>query len=556
MKRSTIYIIGVMLIASANLKAQQQKNDTVMSRTVVVEQEYTPDILDAQKINVMPQVEPLTSSDKKIQYATSPLSIRQIPTSLMPVYAGEEIQTAAWPGYVRLGAGLPGNIDLLTNYLYNISEKDQLNAFLLFNGNSGDRKSNNGEKWHARYYQTRAGVDFTHDFTSLKLDLGAHLGISNFNRGYEMGNQNFTSGDIHVGLTSAQIDQAITYQAETNLMYYKRKAGPSSHTEYAIKTKGYVLAPFAENQSVGIGFRLDNFFYKSEKDIYKYKNNSNLAMNPYYLYENDTWKLRLGANVNYAFGLESKFNMAPDIDAQYHFSEKNLFYARATGGNISNDFRRFEQLTPYADLPSQQVIGTFEQVNIAVGLKGNPFEGLWYNIFGGYQDLKRDIAPLLRNNYYSNGVSYTVNQDNATVIPTILAQANTHNLYIGAEANYDYKSIFNISVSATYRGWGISDDELKELLTYKPAFIAEMDLTYRPINQMRLNMGYQYVGRKGGDLLKPKAINNLYFGGSYQLKDNFSVYAQINNLLNQKYHYFAGIPEQGINFVGGITLGF
>jgi len=553
MKRATIYIIGVMLIASSTLtlQAQQQKTDTVMSRTVVVEQEYTPDILDAQKINVLPKVDPLTSSEKQVQYVNTLLPARQIPSGLMPVYTGKEIQVAAWPGYVRLGAGLPGNIDFLANYLYKISEQDQLNAYALFNGNKGNRKTSEGEKWDARYYQTRAGVDFTHDFTSIKMDLGAHLGISNFNKGSneQAGNNNFTSGDIHLGVTSAQIDQAITYHAETNLMYFKRKTGSSTYnlSEYAIKTKGYVLAPFAEDQSVGIGFQLDNLFYKNQQDVFKYENNSNLALNPYYLYENEIWKLRVGAHVNYAFGLQNKFNIAPDINAQYHFSEKNLFYAQATGGNITNDFRRFEQLTPYATLPTEQVIGTFEQINIATGLKGNPIEGLWYNVFVGYQDLKRDLNPYLMN--------YNLSSD-ATTYSSVLTQADTHNFYLGAEANYDYKNIFNILISATYRSWGISDEAIKDLLTYKPAFTGEMNLNYRPISQMRLNLGYQFVSRKGGDILKPKAINNLYFGGSYQFKDNFSVYARINNILNQKYHYFAGIPEQGINFVGGIILGF
>lgn len=557
MKRATIYIIGVMLTTSATSWAQQQKTDTVMSRTVVVEQEYTPDILDAQKINVMPKVEPLTSSQRQVQYATSLQPAGRIPAGLMPVYAGKEVQPTAWPGYLRLGAGLPGNIDFLANYLYKISDKDQLNVFALFNGNKGDRKTPDDMTWNARFYQTRAGVDFSHDLTSMKLDLGAHLGVSNFNKEnlISSANQNFTSGDLHIGLTSAQIDQAITYHAETNLMYFKRKNDMffSDLTEYALKTKGYVLAPFAEGQSVGIGFQLDNLFYnknKQEAYEYEYKNNSNLALNPYYLYENDTWKVRLGAHVNYAFGLQSKFNIAPDLDAQYHYSGNNLFYIHATGGNITNDFRRFEELSPYASVPNEQVIGTFEQVNAAVGLKGNPADGLWYNVFGGYQDLKRDLMPAL---YLADELSETASY--AVTHPSILEQVDTYNIYVGAEANYDFKSLFTLSASAIYRSWVVNDGE-KDFLIYKPVFTGSIDLTFKPISAMKLDAGYLYTSRKGISGNKPKAISNLYVGGSYNLYRYFSVYARINNLLNQKYSYFAGIPEQGINFVGGIILGF
>ena len=49
-----------------NLQAQNtQPKDTTMNRTVVVEQEYNPDILDASKVNVLPKVEEPTVSKRK-----------------------------------------------------------------------------------------------------------------------------------------------------------------------------------------------------------------------------------------------------------------------------------------------------------------------------------------------------------------------------------------------------------------------------------------------------------------------------------------------------------
>ena len=55
MKRS-LYIIGGITLAismPSHLLAQTtQPKDTTMNRTVVVEQEYNPDIMDASKVNV------------------------------------------------------------------------------------------------------------------------------------------------------------------------------------------------------------------------------------------------------------------------------------------------------------------------------------------------------------------------------------------------------------------------------------------------------------------------------------------------------------------------
>ena len=46
-----------MLVSlSLGAQAQTQPQDTTMNRTVVVEQEYNPDIMDASKVNVLPRV--------------------------------------------------------------------------------------------------------------------------------------------------------------------------------------------------------------------------------------------------------------------------------------------------------------------------------------------------------------------------------------------------------------------------------------------------------------------------------------------------------------------
>lgn len=67
MKRA-FYIIGGLTLAisiPSALQAQTtQPKDTTMNRTVVVEQEYNPDIMDASKVNVLPKVEEPTVSKK------------------------------------------------------------------------------------------------------------------------------------------------------------------------------------------------------------------------------------------------------------------------------------------------------------------------------------------------------------------------------------------------------------------------------------------------------------------------------------------------------------
>ena len=140
MKR-TLYIAGGFTLAFLmpfNLQAQNtQPKDTTMNRTVVVEQEYNPDILDASKVNVLPKVEEPTVSKKEVEYATTFFPATSIPADLMRPYVGTEVQPGSKPGYIRAGYGNYGNLDLLANYLFRLSDRDKLNVRFQMDGMDG-----------------------------------------------------------------------------------------------------------------------------------------------------------------------------------------------------------------------------------------------------------------------------------------------------------------------------------------------------------------------------------------------------------------------------------
>ena len=103
-----------MLVSlSLGAQAQTQPQDTTMNRTVVVEQEYNPDIIDASKVNVLPKVMPPTVSKKTVEYDATLAPAGNIPATTMEAYTGAESQDKAKRGYARLGYGNYGNLCLL-----------------------------------------------------------------------------------------------------------------------------------------------------------------------------------------------------------------------------------------------------------------------------------------------------------------------------------------------------------------------------------------------------------------------------------------------------------
>ena len=199
-----------MLVSlSLGAQAQTQPQDTTMNRTVVVEQEYNPDIMDASKVNVLPKVEPPTVSKKAVEYDATLMPATHIPAGIMQAYTGKETQAKALPGYVRLGYGNYGNLDVRANYLFSLSPKDRLNLTFTMDGMDGKLDlPDNGGKWNSFYYRTHAAMDYVHAFSKVDLNIAGKFNQSNFNflPNFVSNKQKFVSGDVHFGVAFRQED--------------------------------------------------------------------------------------------------------------------------------------------------------------------------------------------------------------------------------------------------------------------------------------------------------------------------------------------------------------
>lgn len=529
------YILTGMALAAFPLgaQAQTQVKDSTVNRTVVVEQEYNPDIMDASKVNVLPKVEPPTVSKKEVEYDATLTPAGVIPATTMQAYTGKETQTKALPGYARLGYGNYGNLDVRANYLFTPSDKDRINLTFRMDGMDGKLDlPDDGGDWNSYYYRTHAGMDYVHAFRKVDLNVAGNFGLTNFNfmPGVRNSKQKFTSGDVHFGVKSTDDELPLQFRAETNLLFYERQSDfdMSDTKEGLVRTKADVSGSISDEQSVGLALGMDNVFYNGDW----FDNYTALNLNPYYAFRNDDWKIRLGAHVDLAFGFGKQFRVSPDVSAEYTFSDSYTLYAQAKGGKLQNDFRRLESINPYGQM-IQQADATYEQLNAALGFKASPAPGVWFNIYGGYQDLKNDLL----------------------LSPIFYAQ-NTHNIYAGAEVSYSYKDIVSFSASGVYRDWKISNEDANQLLSFKPSLEANFRMDLRPVPVVLVSLGYQHIAREKTDFDKVDPVGNLYLSGSYEIFKGISVYARANNLLNKDYQYYWGCPAEGINFVGGVSFQF
>lgn len=90
MKYNNYILLGIAFTAlPVSIQAQTQPKDTTVNRTVIVEQQYNPDIMDAAKVNVLPKVEEPSVSKKEVEYATFTTPATSIPAGTIGAYTGK-----------------------------------------------------------------------------------------------------------------------------------------------------------------------------------------------------------------------------------------------------------------------------------------------------------------------------------------------------------------------------------------------------------------------------------------------------------------------------------
>ena len=123
-----LYILLTCALAGALQAQTPEKDDAHLDRTVVVENLYNPDIMNAHKINILPTLEEPQTVKKRIEYAIAATPSRQFGFTPMDNFGATPQQATANNGYLRLGYGNRGNLDGRLSYRLDLSQRDKLNV--------------------------------------------------------------------------------------------------------------------------------------------------------------------------------------------------------------------------------------------------------------------------------------------------------------------------------------------------------------------------------------------------------------------------------------------
>ena len=582
----TIYNIKALCVMAllgsvATAGAQEDKTkEKDLNREMTLEREYDPSVQDASKVNTLPVIKEPVVKKMPIDYATFTIPTEpEKEISLLP--SGNimtDIQYNKRRGYFNFGGGTYLNLNGDLGYHILSTDKDKLNIWFSHRSTNGKVKyiDTDLDKVKAKLNDNMGGLNFKHAFEKLSLDMGLKYGYSAFNYyGLPIANPvssatldlekfdretNQVNQTIQgkIGIESKE-DAPVGYMLDlgyTNFSHkYALNKDHDGPTEQTFDVRFDLNARFGGEQRIGLGGNVEYFNYNQltmgELGDLEIENHAEATLSPYYKVAGDNWNVKLGANVMFVTGDNSKFMASPNIAADVEVADKTQLYLVAGGKLYSNSMYDMSLINRYIN-PIMELLPSRNYLDGTVGIRSGVAPGFWFDVFGGYKITSDEVffIPTFasRDGYFANA--------------SLGFQANAKQAFGGVNLKYSYQQLVDINLKGVYNHWSVdwNVDDLDSAYG-KPEMELTAGVTVRPISQVTASLDYYlatgrktYLGMSGGE--KMKNINELNLTGSYTLNDTFGLYLKLNNVLFQKYELYYGYPLQSFSAMIGVNINF
>ena len=289
-----------------------------------------------------------------------------------------------------------------------------------------------------------------------------------------------------------------------------------------------------------------------------------LNTNPFFEMKDEFYRLHLGFRFDFGINGEDKhLCFRPDLSGSLFVLNKKLeFYAGLNGG--------LKMLT-------------FSQI-----IEENPFMGHWTSLL--FQNVKLGFDGGVRTNIMEVvdlhlGVRYRRVENDPLYIPCDynIDHSTSPSLFNTFMMVYDETQTVSVMVDTRVKLRNSLTADLgfvynnctamvAEYAWYRPTTEGKLKLTYDANENLAFNTTFLYQGgrysmvRNDGplmtkyppryDVVKLKDVFDLGLGADYRFNDQLSVFAKLDNVLNQKYQLFYDYPVTGIQFFAGLKMRF
>lgn len=539
-----ILIACNLIVFSAT--AQTNKRDSIIpNQTIEIEQIYKPEIAKPVKPVITPSIPKIAPAKPKFDYVvpqqTLSYSYHSVP--IRPLALGKQEFIYPFENYIKAGMGNLSSIyfdagvgsihDENYNTSFHFAHLSQ-NKVNTQKGNSNTTIDASGEYKFTKHTLYGA-VDFFHKrykYYGFNEDL------------YQYSNksirQAFTGGAISLGLVNTSANELnISYKPEINFgMYGDRFDAREQYVEINLPA----TYSFDENYSASLGLKTN---ITALKRGVSNVNNNYFQINPAFNYHSDQLQVKLALSPT--LGKGNSWYFLPDIALRSTlFNNGFALVAGWKGDLIQNTYQELSSKNPFIDnlFPSLQTKSDY----VFGGFETKFGEHLSFGATVNWKQWK-NLALFVND--------YTLNPDGKK-FATVYDQ-KVQSLGLDAYFRYQISQVFGLHLESSWNSFYKTTTFAKAWHEPQVKFKAAFET--RPIKNLSVTASLDYWDRifalqANGTAEKLPAFLDLGVQAEYQIIPRFSVFLQLNNILNNKYEIWQQYEHYGFNVLGGFRFKF
>lgn len=251
------------------------------------------------------------------------------------------------------------------------------------------------------------------------------------------------------------------------------------------------------------------------------------------------------------------------MEGQVKFIDEILLYFSVKGDINENSIRAVSNENCFVS-PTMRIQDSRTLFSAEAGFKIAPVMGLYLQPLVGFKMVDNE-------HFYVNNLFQSITGSEFYPIYTDLQQFR-----VGGSLRYQYKKYVDFSASAIKNVYKTSSsvvhsDRLVDIRNaatkawHKPETEVDVKFSSQIIPALKLDLGYYWGGGRKAMTLRQNNLTDVYtladiselnLGITYTIIKKFSIWGQLNNLLNKQYELYQGYPAQGINFLIGASYVF
>lgn len=560
--RSKNFIVAlIMLFASTLLNAQSHNEN------VTIEGSYTPQIKKSERLVKTPEMPKREFNIPNYEVNTEDFSynykVELEPIS--PLQYINESKTQITNNFVKAGIGTRLSPEFLFRHYSDLTKRTSLGIGVTHNStwlgmkNYADSKYMNNAfnvSMSNRFsrFQLHSYIDYHYDMYHLNNDtlyFGNDIDLEESKRNIHSLNVKLLANNNQTGYKSLYDEFLLDYsysgiQGGVQENYLKFNAHLKHSNSWFKKSNNI------QTLSLDISADIDNV----SQSLFL------IAANPYLAFDGDYYNLHLGFRVDAKTNSTSMGGIYPDIKGSLYLFERSIeFYAGLGGSTKINTLKEILEENPFI-VKNPMNFAEFDYEKTWIAFQGGlKFKAL--NIVSGHIGVRYRIID--------NKVFYISSSTQPNVFDIVLNNCHVFNFNadIHAKINDEIKVVGDFAYNKYDFFKAYHTDEApitRAYAWYKPKFEFTLKGVYKYDKNWNFNIATYFEGKRyaltdeagfsynGIKELKPFA--DIQLGCDYNFNEDITFYAEIKNLVHNKYQMYYGYPSYGFQAFLGFKYRF